>query len=349
MSILSPSPREDELLRVRLSTFLEKQLNADSLTIKGLRRESYGFSCENWPFDLEWASQNGSSTEQLILRRDPEASVLESDRRIEFEVLKALEQYDDVPTPRALWLDKDGEIFGRPSTIMVRSPGACDPMVLSGGVLRLDDPQRLAMARQYMDALVAIHRFDWRAAGLDEFFPIPTSGTREAGTQVLDHWESEFRRNATASFPEYEFVLGWLRANVPVSDQITLVHADFKPGNTLIENGRLASVLDWETAHIGDPVEDLGWVTNPLRASEHQIPAKWEKAQMIDHYQAHARREIDPEALRWWGVFSNFKLLTIWLTGLRAFLNGQADRPMGNPRHHLHVMLFQLGLSAEVN
>lgn len=348
MSRLSPSPREDELLQARLDAFLINELKPESLSIKGLRRESYGFSCENWPFDLEWTSRNnGTATEQLILRRDPEASVLVSDRRIEFEVLKALEGYDGVPTPRALWLDKDGTKFGRPSTIMVRCPGACDPMVLSGGTLQLEDPQRLAMAKQFMDTVLAIHRFGWAAAGLDRIFPIPSAGTREAGTHALDHWEGEYRRNAQASFPEYEFILSWLRSNIPVSDQIALVHADFKPGNTLIDKGRLVAVLDWETAHVGDPVEDLGWVTNPLRASEHQIPGKWEAAQMIEYYEASAGRKIDPEALRWWGVFSNFKLLTIWLTGLRAFLSGQADRPMGNPRHHLAVMLFQLGLTVE--
>jgi aminoglycoside phosphotransferase (APT) family kinase protein len=134
-----------------------------------------------------------------------------------------------------------------------------------------------------------------------------------------------------------------LRTHIPISEDITLVHGDFKPGNTLIENAELAAVLDWETAHLGDPIEDLGWVTNPLRASEHQIPGRWEVGQMVNHYRVNSGRHIDPDCLRWWGVFGNFKLLTIWLTGLRAFLTGIADRPLGSPRHHLPVMLAQLG------
>lgn len=142
-----------------------------------------------------------------------------------------------------------------------------------------------------------------------------------------------------ASYPEFEFVLAWLRAHVPVSRYVTLVHGDFKPGNTLIADDEVVAVLDWETVHLGDPLEDLAWVTNPLRAREHQIPNVWEDQAMVSYYRSATGREIDPPSLRWWGVLANFKLLTISLTGMRGFLDGEADRPMGNPRHFLPFLL----------
>ncbi len=38
-----------------------------------------------------------------------------------------------------------------------------------------------------------------------------------------------------------------------------LVHGDFGPQNVLIEHDRITALVDWEFAHIGQPVEDLAW------------------------------------------------------------------------------------------
>jgi aminoglycoside phosphotransferase (APT) family kinase protein len=319
-----------------LKRFLIRELDgACSIEICGLHRTSYGYSCENWPFDLRWTRVTGEEQcERLILRRDATDPLLESSRTTEFEVLRALQSYETLPTPRARWLDGTGTYFGRPATIMERCPGVCDPMVLSTGT-----SPKLGLARKLMDAVVAIHAFNWHAANLDRLFRVPSAGTSEAAMAALDHWQEGFRLAALASYPEFEFVLAWLRAHVPVSRYVTLVHGDFKPGNTLIADDEVVAVLDWETAHLGDPLEDLAWVTNPLRAREHQIPDVWENHTMISYYRSATGREIDQSSLRWWGVLANFKLLTISLTGMRGFLCGKADRPMGNPRQFLPFLL----------
>lgn len=327
----------------RLRRFVSNKLKISNVEISGLRRTSYGYSCENWPFDLRYEQPHGEMhVEELILRRDPIATVLKSDRAVEFEVLRSLESCHNLPTPRAVWLDRDGEYFGRSATVMSRSPGSCDPMVLSRK--NSDGSLPIAMAKKFMDAVVAIHSFDWKAANLDRTFSVPTIGTTDAGVEALEYWDGEFRRNSHVGYPELEFVLAWLRAHVPITREITLVHADFKPGNTLLLDGNISAVLDWETAHLGDPLEDLAWVTNPMRAREHQIPNKWEAPDMIGYYRSTTGREIDASSLRWWGVLANFKLLTISLTGMRGFLSGKGDRPMGDPRHYLPFLLDQIGI-----
>jgi aminoglycoside phosphotransferase (APT) family kinase protein len=331
---------EQQDLEANLERFVRATLAPKALKIDNLHRTSYGFSCENWPFDLEWEAEDGKRhQEKLILRRDPHATILQSDRDTEFKVLKALESDDGIRAPRAIWLDATGEFFKRPSLVMAWCDGDCEPFVLSPDKSSLPEDDRSALARNLMDALVSIHKFDWSRAGLDRLLPAPKPNTTEAATFALDHWEQEYRKVAEVGFPEFEFVLAWLRAHRPLSTHTVLVHADFKPGNTLISGTDVVAVLDWETAHLGDPMEDLGWITNPMRASEHQIPRLWEVKQMLSYYETAMGRNVDRRSIAWWRVFANFKLLTIYLTGIAAFLDGRADRAMGSPMFHLRFML----------
>ena len=120
-----------------------------------------------------------------------------------------------------------------------------------------------------------------------------------------------------------------------------LVHGDFKPGNSLLSGADLQVMLDWETVHLGDPIEDIGWVTNPLRAREHTIPGVWQHGDLIRHYEQATGFEVDPEELRFWRVFSNFKTNAILLTGVRSFREGRSDRPWSDDRM-LGRILFDL-------
>ena len=65
--------------------------------------------------------------------------------------------------------------------------------------------------------------------------------------------------------PGHEVVAPADRVQGPGVHPPVLVHADFKPGNILLDGDRITALLDWELAHLGDPLEDLGWVTQPLR------------------------------------------------------------------------------------
>jgi aminoglycoside phosphotransferase (APT) family kinase protein len=121
------------------------------------------------------------------------------------------------------------------------------------------------------------------------------------------------------------------------------VHADFKPGNALLQGDRVAFMLDWELAHLGDPLEDLGWITNPVRRREHQIPGVWERQQLIARYEQATGITVSDEALRWWNVLANFKLSVIVLTGLAAFVEGRYDRAFQIPVGLFSVMFELIG------
>jgi len=319
-------------LGVRLEQFLIHQLgSAADLHLEGLRRTSAGMSRENWVFDASWRDASGRVvSEPLIMRRDPVGSVLDTDRNVEFAVLRALE-HTDVPAPRVRWLDADGSTLGRPSVVMVREEGVCEYFVINSD-RSLDD--RIAIAQRYCDVLASIHQVDWRALGLHSVLADPGDA---ASRVAVDHWEGELRRHQIEPHPELEVVATWLRANAPAAQATVLVHGDFKPGNALMRGDDISAVLDWETAHLGDPLEDLGWITNPVRAREHQISGVWERDQIFRHYAARTGYSVDEDAVRWWNVLANYKLSVITLTGVDAFVDHRLDR-----LHQTPVGLFRV-------
>jgi aminoglycoside phosphotransferase (APT) family kinase protein len=215
--------------------------------------------------------------------------------------------------------------------------GVCDGFVLNGE-RPLDE--RVSLAHRIYDELAAIHLVDWGALGLGDTLVDPGTAAADA---ALDHWEAELRRVQTEPEPELTYVIAWLRDNTPTSCATTLVHGDFKPGNVLIDGDRVTAVLDWETAHLGDPHEDLGWVTNPLRAGEHRIPDAWEPSDLLHRWSAATGREVDAAALRWWQVLANLKLSVIVLTGMHAFGEGRLDRIHQSPVAIHRLLIHQIG------
>jgi aminoglycoside phosphotransferase (APT) family kinase protein len=307
-----------------LTAWLADELNDPAVRIDGLRRTSVGYSRENWVFDATWQADGRTRTGAFIARRDPVGSVLETDRRLEFAILSALKG-SAVPVPEVRWLDADGARLGRPSIIMDLADGVCDYMALNGS---RSLERRVAIAHRLYDRLADIHALDWRARGLGEILEDPGS---RAAIVALNHWQSELRRVQLEPEPELELVIAWLRRNAPASAVTTLVHGDFKPGNVLMRGDEVTLVLDWETAHLGDPLEDIGWVTNPLRAGEHRIPGSWEPAQLIERWSARTGFTADPPTVRWWNVLANVKQAMTVLTGKHAFADGRFDRVLHEP------------------
>lgn len=336
---MNGEPRE---LGEALREWIAAEVDDPQATIRGLRRTSAGFSRENWVFDASWTVDGEHQQRALILRRDPLGSVLNTDRRVETAVLRAVNG-TATPSPTLLWSDPDGARLGRPAIVMNLVDGYCDAFVLAS-----DAPveQRLQLAHRLYDHLADIHQLDWHAMGLSSALDHPGA---KAAQLAADHWESELRRVQLDPEPELELVLHWLRAHAPASDVTTLVHGDFKAGNVLLTSiagdrvPSVTAVLDWETAHLGDPREDLGWVTNPLRAREHQIPGYWEPHDLLERWSARTGLPADPVAVHWWSVLANFKLAVIVLSGSRAFIEGRLDRLHQSPVAIYRLMLDMIG------
>ncbi len=302
-------------LRAQLEAFVRAQVGDGAPGIGGLQRLGVGRSRENWIFDARWPD---GRVEPLILRQDPAGGLVQTDRAAEFAVLRALAG-SGIGAPRALWLDAGGQWMGRPALVMHREPGDCEYDVVNG---HRPEPVRLRLARELCDLMARVHDLDWAALGLGDVLPDP--GPRPALTE-LRTWEAVLRRDQVNAWPELELAIDALAATAPACEHPVLVHADFKAGNVLVSGDRITALLDWELAHVGDPLEDLGWVTQPLRTAEHLIAGVWERADLIAHYGAVRGLEVDPDAVAWWNAFATFKTAVMQVTGLRAFLDGRSD------------------------
>ena len=315
---LSAPPLHDGIIE-RLQSFVA----ARSELIGEVRIESFapvntGRSRENWVFDAVSSGAGIEVRERLIARRDPLGGLIATDRSTEFAVLRALES-TALPTPRARWLDATGAELGRPCLVMVRVEGTCDYYELNGTAplaVRVDLAQRLCTL------LSDVHAVDWRAIGLGEVLADPGES---AALAALDEWEAVLRREQLEAYPEIELAAMWLRSAAPRSPGTVLVHGDFKVGNVLLKNGRITALLDWELAHLGDPHEDLGWVTQPLRTREHYIAGAWEREELLAQYEKASGLCVDRESVLWWNVFAAFKTAIMQATGLRAFVEGRSD------------------------
>lgn len=307
----------DAEVLVLLEAFVRARLGPDT-TIEGFSRVSTGRSRENWLFDALWNHDGKLVREPLIVRRDPLGGLLETNRADEFSVLRALERVA-IPTPQARWLDASGDELGRPCLVMVRVDGTCDYYALNSGQ-PLEN--RIDLARRLCSLLADVHAVDWSAIGLGEHLCDPGP---MASLVALAEWEAVLQRDQVEPYPELSLGAQWLRKNAPRSPRTVLVHADFKVGNVLLDSaGNIAALLDWELAHLGDPHEDLGWVTQPLRKKEHYVKGSWERDELLSHYEIASGFAVDPAAVEWWNVFAAYKTAVMQASGLRAYIEGRS-------------------------
>jgi aminoglycoside phosphotransferase (APT) family kinase protein len=173
----------------------------------------------------------------------------------------------------------------------------------------LDTPgERAGIATELVDALAEIHAVDWLAAGL-EGFGKPTGYLERQVRRFSGLWEV----NATRELPLVNDVAAWLDANRPESGEAAVVHGDYRLGNVMFEPAapaRLAAVLDWELATIGDPIADVGyllstWDESPLALTPvtrlEGFPAREELAERYAERSGRSVRDLPwYEALALW-------------------------------------------------
>lgn len=334
---MSADEESAEVVEQRLTDFLADRLTgAEGLTISGLQRSGNGSSRENWPFDARWKEGGDSVHHRLLLRRDPLSSVVDTGRAAEFGLLKALEP-TPVPTPVVHWLDDSGAELLRPSMIVERHPGRAHRAALRDkNPLGLSDAGRIGLARSMCDALASAHALDPEALGLDEVLPVPRPTPAAA---ELERWERNLDEAELDPQPTLRWTLRWLRDHQPrPPSRLVLVHGDFRPANVLVHEGSMQALLDWELAHLGDPLDDLGWYCAPVYRGEHFIPGAWDQDDFLDRYAELTGTRPDPSELLFWQVLAMFRLAVIALQGVRIFCSGESDRPAA-PATSLHKLL----------
>jgi aminoglycoside phosphotransferase (APT) family kinase protein len=169
-----------------------------------------------------------------------------------------LEAVEPTParTPTVIATCDDEAVIGAPFYVMERVEG--DVMTTSVPAPLDDEAGRRAVGEQLVDALAEVHAVDWRAAGL-EGYGKPTGYLDRQLRRFSGLWE----HNRTRALDVLDRVTEWLGEHRPESGEATIVHGDYRLGNTMFAPGtpaRLVAIFDWELATIGDPLADVGYM-----------------------------------------------------------------------------------------
>lgn len=308
-------------LHDRLTAYLSERIGTP-VRISGLARKSGGASRETYLFDAAW-QENGAEVQRgYVLRRDPVASVLESDRTTEFQVLEAAHALG-LPTPKVCWLELTSGPLERPFCIMERLPGTPTPPTFPAAY---PVEMRARCAEDFVAILARIHAADWRSHALDALDD-PGPGVT-AARRAVDHWRRIYEQDRVEPHPILERGFGWLERNLPSTDVITLVHGDYRSGNYLHdETGRITAMLDWEMAHFGDPHEDLGWATMPYWSCEGRAGGLEDESDLLARYERVTGTTVDRARVHFYKVLGTVKMAAISLTGVKSLCDARSAEP----------------------
>ncbi len=171
------------------------------------------------------------------------------------------------------------------------------------GFRGIDDPaEREATAADFMVRLAALHALRPEQLNLPGFgAPITIA---EAVNRELDVFDALLAQRGGEADPALTFTLDWLRAHVPDDDQpAVLVQGDTGPGNFMFGDGKVVAIVDWELAHLGDPLEDIAWLS--LRST--QEPFTDFPTRLVE-YEFHSGHHIDRKRVHYYQVMAEAKL-----------------------------------------
>jgi aminoglycoside phosphotransferase (APT) family kinase protein len=272
---------------------------------------------------------------EVVLRRPPRPPLPPSAHDVlrEARLLRALA---DTPArvPRVLAVCEDESAIGCPFYVMELVAGE---VIVSDVPAALDTPaRRREIAQELIEALAEIHSVDWRAAGL-EGFGKPTGYLERQVKRFGGLWEI----NRTREIPAVERVGEWLAQNMPASGPASIVHGDYRLGNTIFAAAppvRLQAVLDWEMATIGDPLADLGYLCmmwteggDPRGGMRDYLGGVTRgegfptRGELIEMYEARTGRSM--EDLRWYTTLALWKAVVFMEGNYKRAVAGATDDP----------------------
>lgn len=247
----------------------------------------------------------------LILQRQRVAGL--RDFRTESALLREARKAD-VPVAEVLVTDVDAtdeqrEAIGAAFMVVERIDGE----TIARKILRDEEfaDARPKLAAQCGEALAGIHSIAVDAVpGLEQTDQVVQFRAAHDGMGIPS--------------PAFELGFRWLEANRPAVSSTAVVHGDFRLGNLIIDGRGLRAVIDWELGHLGDPMEDLGWLcTKAWRfGNKPRVGGFGDVDDLVAAYEARAGVAVDRDALRWWETLGTLKWGVMCNMQANAHLSG---------------------------
>ena len=262
---------------------------------------------------------------RYIVRVKPKAALLDTDLGLEYRVYDALDEVE-VPTPHVYALVEDDETpFGGPYMVMEHIGGTAFNMYSREDQAHLaedwDGPR--AIAEDMVDTLARIH-------GMSREL-LPADLPELDFLDIVARWRGVYEDSRLTRDPVVEEAFEWVLGRVPKDPWRGLVHGDYRIGNTLVADGRVKAILDWELVYCGDMRFDLGYLSMPRAAGKHLrsrsslMGAFAERQWFLDRYAALTARPVDIEVVRTFEMLGIMMLLATQFTAVWLYANGRTS------------------------
>ena len=284
-------------LKDKLTDYCQRQFYSQD-EVENLRRLSGGASMESWAFSY--------GKQQIVLRRLPDGIEGNAEEAATVSAISLDTQADlieiahkaGVTAPEVLGKLSSADGLGQ-GFLMAKAEGETLPHKILGNpdfahaVSKLTD--------QCAKELAAIHAIEPTS--------LPQDIQPASAADLLEQQEQAYR-DLRATIPAYDFAFHWLEANVPPPQEPKLLHADFRMGNLMIDQNGISAVLDWELAHLGDPMEDLTYLCTPSWRFGHydKEAGGFDSAEnLISAYEQATGHPVDRDRFNWWLIYN-----TLW-------------------------------------
>ena len=262
-----------------------------------------------------------------VMRRKPPGKLLPSAHAVdrEFRVISALYP-TGYPVARPYALCEDESVIGTIFYVMDMVEGR---ILWDQSLPSYKPAERYAIHMGALKSLADLHNVDYRAVGLEGF-------GREGNymSRQISRWTKQYRASETGRLEEMERLIDWLPQSVPVDDQTTIVHADYRLDNMVLHatEPRVIAVLDWELSTLGNPLADFSyvlmqWVNGTISTiadlEGHGIPTM---QGYIDEYCRLTGRSGLPD-LNWYFSYNAFRLAGILQGIVGRVRDGTANSP----------------------
>jgi aminoglycoside phosphotransferase (APT) family kinase protein len=330
---------EQELAPLLIRKPLEEYFDRQGLGSGPIEAERIGDGHSNVTYLIKRAD------DRFVLRRPPRPPIPPSANDVLREARLLIPIQDaDVRTPKVLAACDDDSVLGVPFYVM---PFIVGTVITTEVPADLDTAEeRRRICEELIDALVEMHAVDWEATELASF-------ARPTGylDRQLKRFNGLWEYNKTRELPVVQEIGEWLARNKPESPPATIVHGDYRLGNTMFANGapaRLIAIFDWEMATIGDPLADLGYMTATW--SEPNVSERKEttfdrlnvthaqgfmtRDELVARYEEKTGRSMSD--LRW------YQALALWKAAV--FMEGNYKRSLAGASDDPYLKLFDVGV-----
>lgn len=280
-------------LTVEQVSHLAPRLAPGGIAVAAVQALSGGASQELWRVVVR--TETGEA--QLVLRRSPEQRVkseLAAPIELEAQLIESAREAG-VPSPRIAYVLRPEDRLGAGFFMEHVEGEALGQRIVRHETFATVRPK---LARQCGEILAQIHAL-----------PRPAALHATPIVQIIDILDRQHRMEGRPR-PVFELAFRWLRDNAPRDVEPRVVHGDFRNGNLLIGEDGVRAVLDWELAHAGDPLEDLGWIcVNSWRfgAIDQPVGGFGTREDLYAGYEAASGAPVDRERVAFWEVLGTLR------------------------------------------